>query len=122
MGTAKAARGGSWSGVGVTSRLARVNTEDSRSPTVVRESLVGFRHTMRVVPLLNSSAAVVGGIQQLRGKLLDHRLLIALPRVADDPAKAQRSLAVAINFDRHLVVGAPDSPRFNLERRLHVIH
>src|SRR5215831_7378654 len=62
----------------------------SSLPAVVRESLVGLRHLVRVLAALNARAKAVAGVQQLVHQPLGHRLLAALPRVRHDPAQGQR--------------------------------
>src|SRR5207248_10324954 len=49
-------------------------------PTIVRESFIRFRHLVRVFSLLDRVAAVVGGIHDLAGELVLHRLLAAARR------------------------------------------
>src|SRR6187401_1720403 len=86
------------------------------------ERLVRFRHAVRVFTLLDRTAAQVRRIEQLVRELLLHRLAVATrARVADQPADAQRQAPVRIHFDGHLVVGAADAPRLDLETRLHVV-
>src|ERR1041385_847270 len=73
-------------------------------PTIMRESLVGLRHLVRVFSLLDGVAAVVGGIHDLAGKLVLHRLLAAAGRVADQPADGQGGAAGGAGPDGNLVV------------------
>jgi small subunit ribosomal protein S7 len=91
-------------------------------PSVMRERFVRFRHAMRVFALLHGAAAQICGVEQLVGQLLFHRLAVAArPRVADEPADAERQAAVRVHFDRHLVVRSADAPRFHLEAGLHIV-
>src|SRR4051812_31572013 len=55
-------------------------------PAVVSERFVRFRHFMRVFALFDRVAAAVGGIHDLAGELVLHRLLAARLGVADEPA------------------------------------
>src|SRR5262245_62438117 len=82
----------------------------SSLPPVVGERLVGFRHPVRVLALLDGAAAQVRGDEELVGQLLLHRLAVApLAGVADQPTDAQREAAVRIDFHRHLLVRAADA-------------
>src|SRR5438034_3352223 len=91
-------------------------------PSIVSKRLVRLGHSMRVFPLLDGAATQVRRVEQLVGELLLHRLTVAARRgVADDPANAQRQPAVRVDFDRHLIVGAPDTARLHLEARLDVV-
>src|SRR5688572_28905535 len=77
---------------------------------------------MRVLALLHGPAAKIGGVEELVGKLLLHRLAIPTrPCVGDQPADAERQAAVRIDLDRYLVVRATDPARLDLETRLHVV-
>src|SRR5205814_10554597 len=72
-------------------------------PAIVRESLVGFRHLVRVVLLLDGPAPGVGCVEQLGGELLAPRLFSALTRVVDPPADGGRTPAVGPDLDRNLI-------------------
>src|SRR5689334_1964388 len=77
---------------------------------------------MNVFTLLHGAAAKVGGVEQLVGQLLLHRLAVAARGgVADDPADAEREPAVRVHFHRHLVVAAADAARLHFEARLDVV-
>src|SRR5438046_8701473 len=89
-------------------------SEISESPAVMSKSLVGFGHPVCIVLLLDRAASVVCGIQQLRRQPLDHGLLTSLARIADEPAKTQVALTIAIIVYQHLVIGADDTPRIAL--------
>src|SRR5438445_2688777 len=78
----------------------------SRSVPEVAESLVRLSHLVRVFLALDRRPHVVGGIHELAGELLGHRLAVALPGVADDPAPRQRRPPVGPDLHRHLVGGA----------------
>src|SRR6478609_9615158 len=62
-------------------------------PPVVGEGLVGLRHSVDVVLLLVGAALLVGGVQDLCGKLLVHLLLAPLPREGDQPAHGRAAAA-----------------------------
>src|SRR5919197_134218 len=58
-------------------------------PAVMREGLVGLRHLVRVLALLDGRAAIVRGVEQLGGELVRHAALRPSPRRADQPAHRQ---------------------------------
>src|SRR5690606_8648122 len=72
-------------------------------PAVVRECAVSVGHAVRVFTLLHGSSAVVGCVQKLAGKALDHRLIVAAARSRYQPADCQGLTALGTNVDRHLV-------------------
>src|SRR5687768_1099983 len=86
-------------------------------PAVVREGLVGLRHPVDVVLLLERAALLVDRVLELAGDLLLHPLLAPLARELDEPADRERARAALGHLDRHLVVGAADAARANLEHR-----
>src|SRR5437773_6011279 len=61
-------------------------------PAVMGESFVGLRHAVGVVLLLDRAALSVRCVEEFSGQLLDHRLLASVPRVANNPAQAERGL------------------------------
>src|SRR5690349_19146194 len=65
--------------------VVRVRGDRVRLPAVVGVGLVGLRHLVHVFAALHRSADAVGRIEQLVREALGHRLLTALPRVADHP-------------------------------------
>src|ERR1700704_2465884 len=83
-------------------------------PTIMRKRTVGFRHAMRVFPLLDRIAAIIGGVHQLRRQTIDHRLVVAAARGVDDPANGKRLAALRADLDRHLIGCAADPARANL--------
>src|SRR6187431_2791823 len=87
----------------------------SRLPAVVREGLVGLRHPVDVVLLLEGAALLVRGVEDLADELVDHLLLAALPGERDQPAHGEGAGAAGGNLDRHLVVGTTDAARAHLE-------
>src|SRR6187397_1637803 len=62
-------------------------------PAIVRESLVGLGHAVGVFLLLDRSAAILRGIQELAGELRLHRLLAPLLRALDQPTDREGELA-----------------------------
>src|SRR5262245_3570084 len=84
-------------------------------PAVVREGLVGLRHPVDVVLLLERPALLVQRVHQLAGELLRHALLTPVARGLDEPAQRERPRAPLRDLDGNLVVGAADAPRANLE-------
>src|SRR5581483_11717526 len=105
-----------------TSRLDQGFHQDQALPAVMGKSLIGFSHAVRVIPLLDGSPAVVRGVQKLCGNPFDHRLLSPLAGIADQPAKAQGSLAIAVDLDRHLVVRTTHSSGLHFQGRLHIVN
>src|SRR3954468_8996871 len=92
------------------------------SEPVMRESFVGFSHTMDFLALLHRTATALGRFLQLAGEAHHHRLLAALLRRLADPAHGERHATHRPHFHRHLVVGAADAPALHLDDRLHVLH
>src|SRR5215203_5224329 len=91
-------------------------------PAVVRECLVGLRHPVLIVLLLERAALLVERVHELAGQLRGHPLLTALAGERDQPAERQRPGAPLRHLDRHLVVRAADAARADLEHgsdRLH---
>src|SRR5688572_13016789 len=84
-------------------------------PAVVREGLVGLRHPVDVVLLLERAALGVDRVHQLARELLLHPLLAPVARELDEPADGERARAALRHLDGHLVVGAADAARANLE-------
>src|SRR5689334_5438810 len=58
-------------------------------PAVVGEGPVGLGHLVHVLAALHRSADAVAGVEELVGEALGHRLLAALPGVADQPAHGE---------------------------------
>src|SRR4029079_7202761 len=91
-------------------------------PAVVREGLVGLRHPVDVVLLLERAALRADRVHQLARELLLHPLLAALAGELDEPADRERAGAALRHLDRHLVVRAADAAGPNLAHgrdRLH---
>src|ERR1035437_3604193 len=81
------------------------------------EGLVRLGHLVGVFLALDGGAEVVGGVHQLVGQLLGHRLAGAGPGVADDPASGQRGAAGRTDLDGHLGGGAADTLGLDLQGR-----
>src|SRR5262252_1630965 len=92
-----------------------------KSPSVVREGLVGFRHLVCVVALLHCVAAILCRVDEFRRQPLPHRLFPSVPRILYQPAHRQRDPALGPNLDRHLIGGATDATALDLELGLHVV-
>src|SRR5688500_2081035 len=91
-------------------------------PAVVREGLVGLRHPVDVVLLLERAALRVDRVLELAGELGLEALLAALARELDEPADRERARTALRHLDGHLVVGAADAARADLEHRRHGLH
>src|SRR4051794_23361310 len=85
-------------------------------PAVVREGLVRLGHAVHVVLALERPALLVGRVEDLADELVGHLLLTPLAGEQDEPADGEGASAAGGNLDRHLVVGAADAPRADLER------
>src|ERR1700741_346149 len=94
---------------------------DGLLPAVVREGLVGLRHAVGVLTLLDGFAALVRGVDDLVGELLAHALAAARSRVFLQPAHGERGGALGPDLDGHLIGGAADAPRLHLDARPHVL-
>src|SRR4051812_47732198 len=97
--------------------IARMRGRPGRLPAVVGEGLVGLRHAEDVVLALVGAALLGLGVHQLVGKALRHRLLTALAGELDEPADGEGARAGARDLDRHLIGGATDAARADLELR-----
>src|SRR5579871_5854898 len=63
-------------------------------PTVVRESFVGFRHAVNVIPFLDRAAAKIRGVIQFVGQLFGHALFRTRAGLRHDPANRQAGAAI----------------------------
>src|SRR5690606_26144988 len=68
-------------------------------PAVVGEGLVGLRHLVRVLALLDRRAKTVAGVEQLVHQPLGHGLLAALPGVHHQPPQGERGAAGRPHLD-----------------------
>src|SRR5688572_21434167 len=77
-----------------------------RSPAVMREGLVGLGHLVHVLAALHRCARAVGGIHDLGGEPLGHRVLPARPAVVHEPAQREGRAALRPDLDGHLIGSA----------------
>ncbi len=61
-------------------------------------------------------------LDDLGGETLGHGLLLAGTREVDDPANRELRGAAGVDLDRHLIGGATNAARLELERGLDVVH
>src|SRR3984957_906541 len=90
-------------------------------PTVVREGLISFGHTVNIFLLLHRRATAVGRIEELSGQLLDHALFAASAAVGHEPANGERGAALGENLNGNLIVRSADAAALNLEKRLAIL-
>src|SRR5918995_2404348 len=83
-------------------------------PAVVREGLVGLRHPVDVVLLLECAALLVERVEDLPDELGLHPLLPPVARVLDEPANGERPGTALRHLDGHLVVRPADAARSDL--------
>src|SRR5690242_872538 len=86
-------------------------------PLEVAEGAVGLGHLVRVLAPLDGGTQTIHRVHELEGELLAHRLAAAPARGLDQPADAQRHAPVAADLHRHLVGGATDAARLDLDER-----
>src|SRR5579863_1807505 len=96
---------------------ARAATATDMSVPEVREGFVRLGHLVGVFFALDRGADAVGSVHQLAGELLGHALAAASACVADDPPARERLPPVMADLDGHLVGGAADTLRLDLEER-----
>src|SRR5438477_4163780 len=87
-------------------RAASSETRRCALPAVVREGLVGLGHAVDVVLALERAALLGGGVAELVGQALGHRLLATLARELDQPAHRERARAPARHLHGHLIGGS----------------
>jgi hypothetical protein len=75
---------------------------------------------VRVFLLLHGVALALRRGDHLGGQLLGHRLLVAVARVADQPAHRERRAALRTHLDRHLIRGTTDAAALHLDHWLEV--
>src|SRR6266849_11138442 len=90
-------------------------------PPVMRKGLIGLRHLVRIFFLLDRVAAVVGGIHDLAGALVLHRLLAATVREGDQPSDGQGGAAGGPHFHGNLIVRSADATALHFQCRLDVV-
>src|SRR5438552_18683434 len=79
------------------------------------EGLIALSHLVGLFPPLDRGPHPVSGVHELSGELLLHTLPRSGPGVTYDPAPGQRRAAIRPDLYRHLVGGAPDPARLDLE-------
>src|ERR1700751_4500826 len=72
-------------------------------PAVVRECPVRLGHLVGVLTPFDGGTQAIARIEDLVGETLDHRLLSARLREADQPAQRQRGRPFGADLDGHLV-------------------
>ena len=91
-------------------------------PPEMCEGLVGLRHLVSILTLLDCGAEAVAGVHYLAGKALLHRLLAALAGIQSQPAQAEGLTALGTDLDRHLIGGAADAAGLDLQAGHDVVH
>ena len=76
---------------------------------------------MSILAALDRSTEAVGGVEDLVGETLGHRLLATGAGEVGQPAQRQGVGAVRLDLDRHLVGGATDTAGTHLEGRTDVV-
>ena len=76
---------------------------------------------MSILAALDRSTEAVGGVEDLVGETLGHRLLATGAGEVGQPAQRQRVRASGLDLDRHLIGGATDTAGADLERRTDVV-
>src|SRR5438034_11789701 len=84
-------------------------------PPVMRKSLIGFRHLVRIFLLLDRVAAIVRRIENLTGELVLHGLLAPAVREADQPSDREGGAACRANLHRNLIVRSADATALHFE-------
>ena len=84
-------------------------------PAVVGEGLVGLGHLVHVLAALRRRADAVGGVEDLVGEPVRHRLLAPRLGVAGEPADRERRRAARAHVDGDLVGRAAHAARPHLE-------
>src|SRR5262245_62043598 len=100
---------------------AALSPRHYKLPAIMRERFIGLSHSMHVLALLDRVSLARRGVHNLGGEFIDPRLLATVTRVSHQPAHRQGDAAGGVDFDRHLVVGAADALRFDLDLRLKVL-
>ncbi|MNB87507.1 hypothetical protein D3C75_345070 [compost metagenome] len=100
-----------------TSHKALAKLVTLKLEAVVRESLVGFSHTVNVFTLLNCSTFTFGSVQQFASQTQSHRLLAALAGEVYQPAHCQSVTTGRTNLDRNLVSSTTNAARLHFDQR-----
>ena len=88
----------------------------------MREGAIGLGHLVDVLALLDGCAQTIGSVHDLVREALGHAALLAVARVADDPADGERRGTTGVDLGRDLVRGATDAARLDLNRGTDVVH
>src|SRR4051794_30156509 len=96
---------------------SRRQSESAGSPAVVGEGLVGLRHLVRVLALLDRRAEAVARVEQLVHQPLGHGLLATLAGVEHQPAQREGGGAGGPHLHRDLVGRATDTAAAHLQGR-----
>ncbi len=86
----------------------------------MRESLVRFRHAVRVFLFLDRISAIVRGVYQFSSQLFFHGLLAPASRVSQNPANRQRCSPGRVDFYRHLIGRTANAAGFDFQNGLDV--
>src|SRR3989304_4485070 len=86
-------------------------------PSVVSKGPVGLGHSMRIFPFLNGGALSLESFGEFIGQFFGHGL--AFPGLGRlyQPGQRQEKSALRLDFHRHLVGRAADTPGLDLEQR-----
>src|SRR3954469_22916587 len=90
-------------------------------PAIVRKGAVCLCHLVRVLAPLDGGPEAIAGIEDLVSQPLDHRLLPALPREADQPTQRERGRPVRSHLNGHLIGRTADATATDLQGRLDVV-
>src|SRR3954468_8558915 len=90
-------------------------------PAIVGECFVRLSHAVYIFFFLDRCALAVRGIEQLVGELIGHALFGAAAAIKQQPADSERSTAIGVYFDRHLIVRTTDAAGLHFEQRLGVL-
>src|SRR5512146_2936145 len=86
-------------------------------PLEMAEGLVGLGHLVRVFASLYRRAEAIHGVDELGREFLAHALAVPLAGRLDEPANAEREATIPAYLNRHLVGGAADPARLDLDDR-----
>src|SRR5687767_15160214 len=84
-------------------------------PAVMYEGPVGLRHAVRIFSSFDRCALAVRGVHELAGQLFGHRAAAAGASRAHQPAHSQRDAALGPDVHWHLVSGATNAARLDLD-------
>jgi len=90
----------------------------SRLPLVMGKGFIGLSHTVGIFFLLDCCALIVETIGKLECQRIFHGFSRTRSRVVQYPAHGKRHLTEGAISNRHLICGAANTSRFDLDRRL----